>query len=65
VHIATARSFSVVIATAVTSIALMAVPIMRDPLRCAEQPGATVQLAAVGTVMRIDSVGFGRVNEKK
>jgi len=65
VRIATARSFSAVIATAVTSIVLMVVPIMRDPLRCAGQPGATVQLAAGGTVMRIDSDGFGRVNEKK
>ena len=50
---------------AVTSIALMAAPIMREPPRCAEPPNATVQLAVAGTVMRIDSVGFGRVNKKK
>jgi hypothetical protein len=38
---------------------------MHEPPRCAERPNATVQLAVAGTVMRIDSVGFGRVNEKK
>jgi hypothetical protein len=37
----------------------------RDPPRCAEQPNATVQRAVAGTVMRSDSVGSGRVNEKK
>jgi hypothetical protein len=47
------------------SIALMAVPIMRARFRCAKQPGATVQLAGAGTVMRIGSVGIGCVNEKK
>jgi len=43
----------------------MAVPVMRAQFRCAGQPGATVQPAAAGTVMRTDSVGIGRVNEKK
>jgi len=43
----------------------MAAPIMRDPPRCAEQPNATVQPAAAGTVTRIDSAGSGRVKNKK
>jgi len=43
----------------------MAVPIMRDPPRCAEQPNATVQLAQDGTVTRIDSAGSGRAKNKK
>jgi hypothetical protein len=38
---------------------------MHEPLRCAEQPNATAQLAVAGTVMRIDSADSGRVNEKK
>jgi hypothetical protein len=38
--------------------------IERDPTRYAEQPNATVQLAAAGTILRIDSAGSGRVNEK-
>ncbi|MEA3243427.1 MAG: hypothetical protein U9Q19_08350 [Pseudomonadota bacterium] len=64
-RVATARSLSVVTATAVTSIARMVVLIWRDPPRCAGQPNATVQPAVAGTVMPIDSVGSGRVNEKK
>jgi hypothetical protein len=47
------------------SIALTAALISREPPRCAEWPNATVQRAMAGTVMRIDSVGSGRVNEKK
>jgi hypothetical protein len=43
----------------------MAVPTMRELPHCAEQPNVTVQRAVAGTVMRIDSVGSGRVNEKK
>jgi hypothetical protein len=43
----------------------MAAPIMHDPIRCAERPNATVQLAVADTIMRIDSAGSGRVNEKK
>jgi hypothetical protein len=43
----------------------MAVPIRPDPSRYAARPNATVQRAVAGTTMRIDSVGFGRVNEKK
>jgi hypothetical protein len=46
-------------------IALTAAPIWHDPPRCAGQPYATVQRAAAGTVMRIDSVDSGRVKEKK
>jgi len=64
-RVATARSLSVVTATAVTSIARTAALIWRDPPRCAERPNATVQRAVAGTVMRIDSVGSGRVNAKK
>jgi hypothetical protein len=43
----------------------MAAPIMHGPPRYAEPPNATVQLAVGGTIMRIDSAGFGHVNEKK
>jgi hypothetical protein len=43
----------------------MAAPLMHEPLRCAGQPNATVQRAVAGTVMRIDSAGSGRDNEKK
>jgi hypothetical protein len=64
-RVATARSLSVVNATAVTSIALTTALIWRDPPRCTEQPNVTVQRAVAGTVMRIDSAGSGRVNEKK
>jgi hypothetical protein len=55
----------VVTAIAVTSIALVVVLIRRDPIRCAERPNATVQLAVAGTVMRRDSISSERVNEKK
>jgi len=64
-RVATARSLSVVTATAVTSIARTAVLSWRDLPRCAERPNATVQRAVAGTVMRSDSDGSGRVNEKK
>jgi len=47
------------------SIAPMAAPTMHEPPRCAEQPNVTVQRAVASTVMRIDSVGSGRVSEKK
>jgi len=47
------------------SIARTAALIWRDRPRCAERPNATVQPAVAGTLMRIDSVGSGRVNEKK
>jgi len=43
----------------------MAAPIMPDPPRCAEQPNATVQLVAAGTVTRIDNAGSVSANEKK
>jgi hypothetical protein len=43
----------------------MAAPLMREPTRCTVQPNVTVQRAVAGTVMRIDSVDSGRVNEKK
>jgi len=43
----------------------MAVRIMRDPPRCAEQPNATVQLAPAGTVTRIGNAGSGRAKNKK
>jgi hypothetical protein len=43
----------------------MAALIWRDPPRCTGQPYATVQRAVAGTIMRIDSVDSGRVNEKK
>jgi hypothetical protein len=43
----------------------MAAPTMHEPPHCAEQPNVTVQRAVAGTVMRIDSVDSGRVNEKK
>jgi len=46
-------------------IALTAAPIWREPPRCTVQPNVTVQPVAAGTVMRIDSVDSGRVNEKK
>jgi hypothetical protein len=55
----------VVTAIAVTSIALVAVPIRRDPIRCAERPNATVQPAVAGTLMRLDRFSSERVNEKK
>jgi hypothetical protein len=47
------------------SIARLAAPTMHEPPHCAEQPNVTVQRAVAGTVMRIDSVGSGRGNEKK
>jgi len=43
----------------------MAAPIMHDPIRFTELPGATVQLAAAGTIMLIDSAGSGRAKNKK
>jgi hypothetical protein len=43
----------------------MAAPTMHEPPHCAEQPNVTVQRAVAGTVMRIDSVGSGCVNDKK
>jgi len=43
----------------------MAAPIMRDPPRFAERPSATVQRATAGTVMQIDSAGFGCAKNKK
>jgi hypothetical protein len=43
----------------------MVVLIWRDPPRCTVQPNVTVQRAVASTIMRIDSVGSGRVNEKK
>jgi len=46
-------------------IAPMAAPTMHEPPRCAARPNATVQRAVAGTVMRIDSAGSGRANEKK
>jgi hypothetical protein len=46
-------------------IALTAAPIWRDPPRCTGQPNATVKRAVASTIMRIDSVGSGRVKEKK
>ena len=64
-RVVTARSLSVVTATAVTSIALTAVLVWRDPPRCTGQPSATVQRAVASTIMRIDSVDSGRVKEKK
>jgi hypothetical protein len=45
--------------------ALMAAPLMHEPPRCTGQLNATAQRAVAGTVMPIDSVGSGRVNEKK
>jgi hypothetical protein len=63
--IATVKSLSVVTATAAMFIVPMAAPTMHEPPHCAEQPNVTVQRAVAGTVMRIDSVGSGRVNEKK
>ena len=64
-RVVTARSLSVVTATAVTSIALMTALIWRDQTRCTVQPNATVQRAVASTIMRIDSAGSGRVNDKK
>jgi hypothetical protein len=64
-RVVTAKSLSVVTATAVTSIALTAAPIMPALPLYAERPNATAQRAVVGTIMRIGSVDFGRVNEKK
>jgi hypothetical protein len=46
-------------------IALTAAPIWRDQPRCTVQPNVTVQRAVASTIMRIDSVDSGRVNEKK
>jgi hypothetical protein len=43
----------------------MAVLIWHDPPRCTAQPNATVQPAAASTLMRLDSIGSERVNEKK
>jgi len=65
VRVVTARSLSVVTAIAVTSIALTAAPIWRDPPRCTGQPNATVQRAVASTIMQIDSVDSERVKEKK
>jgi len=42
----------------------MAVPIMRDPPRCAERPNATAQPAMAGTATRIDSAGSGQTKNK-
>jgi hypothetical protein len=64
-RVATARSLFVVTAIAVMSIALVAVPIRRDPIRCAEQPGVTVQPAVAGTLMRLDRFSSVNVNGKK
>lgn len=64
-RVVTARSLFVVTVTAATSIVRMAVLIWHDPIRCTAQPNATVQPAVAGTVMRIDSIGSERVNEKK
>jgi len=38
---------------------------MREPTRYTVQPNVTVQRAVASTLMRIDSVDSGRVNEKK
>jgi hypothetical protein len=43
----------------------MAAPLMHEPPRYAGQPNVTVQRAVASTIMRIDSAGSGRVNEKK
>jgi hypothetical protein len=65
VRVVTAKSLSVVTATAVTSIARTAALIERDPTRCTEQPNVTVQRAVAGTMLRIDNVDSGHANEKK
>ena len=64
-RVVTAKSLSDVTAAAVMSIALTAAPIMPGTPLYAARPNATVQLAVVGTIMRIDNVDTGRVNEKK
>jgi len=43
----------------------MAVPITRDPPRCAEQPNAIFQPAVASTVTQIGSAGSGRLKSKK
>jgi len=65
VRVVTAKSSSVVTATAVTFIARTAALIWRDLTHCAEPPSVTVQRASAGIIMQIDSVDSGRVNEKK
>ena len=64
-RVATAKSLSVVTATAVTFIARAVAPNKRVATRCIERPNATAQRAGVDTIMRLDSAGSGRVNEKK
>jgi hypothetical protein len=46
-------------------IVLTAAPTMHEPPHCTGQPNVTVQRAVASTIMRIDSVDSGRVNEKK
>jgi hypothetical protein len=63
--VVTARSLSVDAVTAAMFTAHEVVLIRPAPTHCSGQPNVIAQHAVASTIMRIDSVDSGRVNEKK